>query len=298
MPELLVARTPAAQGRFTEYSADLATSASINGDSPVTKGSRSSTLPSLEQQQQELGNAKKANANAVAGRQVRSARAPRKKVHFPGEQELKTILTYDPHIVQPNKDKTGGLTCRSSSPPPLVKPGTTFKDNSDDDDNNSDHEAHGLAAKVRSSPRLTPRSSSITSYQRPPIPRANNSNGTQAKASFLPTHLLADDSGDDLVQGRASDAHTLDFTLQADVAMDPLPKQHDGQVVKTNWRGLHVGPNTASAQSSPVAAGVVVTSSNISSSPSPGSEADRTVFGAEQIPSIARGRNTAFKQVF
>ncbi|KAJ1826759.1 hypothetical protein LPJ56_002019 [Coemansia sp. RSA 2599] len=326
LPELPVARTPVAQGRYTEYGADAAAYPAGNGESPVTKSGRSSTLPSLEQQQQQqqqLGGGRR--ADVVPGRQVRSARAARKKVRFPEEIKLlETIRLIDPHIARSIEGKAGPAY-RSSSPPPLVKPGSKYVEDSDE----SDREVRGgLAARVRSSPRLSPRSSiesqsrksicvssdsrsatnnssisSSSTYQRPPLPRINSSSssGAAQQKLLLASHLQAEDycSGDELVQGRASDAHTLDIPLLNEVCADSSSaKELVVRQAKINWRGLHVGPNTSSAQSSPVAAGVVVTSSNISS-PSPGSEvdgADRTVFGAEQIPSIARGRNTAFKQ--
>ncbi|KAJ2704422.1 hypothetical protein FB645_003274 [Coemansia sp. IMI 203386] len=211
------------------------------------------------------------------GRQTRQTWVARKRVRFPEQDKLlKTIWMVDPSIAQSIEDKATTNQTASLSPP-TTKSGLAYVDSDD-----SDCDTHGLAARIRSSPRLSPRRVSSEEYRRPPpLP--------QSSVHLQKIAHVVEESDDDkllLVQGRASDAHTLELPL----LNTELP------VVKSSWRNLYIGPNTVSAQSSPVA--VKVSSSNISS-PSPGSEledADRTVFGAGQIPNIARGRNTAFQQ--
>ncbi|KAJ1881763.1 hypothetical protein LPJ57_001396 [Coemansia sp. RSA 486] len=215
------------------------------------------------------------------GRQTRQTWVARKRVRFPEQDKLlKTIWMVDPSIAQSIEDKatTNQTTSLSLSPPTTRKSGLAYADSDD-----SDCDTHGLAARIRSSPRLSPRRISSEEYRRPPpLPQPS---------ARLQKIVHAVEESDDgkllLVQGRASDAHTLEL---------PLLNAEELPAVKSSWRNLYIGPNTVSAQSSPVA--VKVSSSNISS-PSPASEledADRTVFGAGQIPNIARGRNTAFQQ--
>ncbi|KAJ1873651.1 hypothetical protein LPJ55_002102 [Coemansia sp. RSA 990] len=160
-------RTPQGSGKFTEYTAD-SQSSSPASISPESKSSRSATLPlnNLSRTHGARNLESTPTAQTVAARQVRSARASRKRVRFPEEQRLlETIRLIDPRVAQSIECRAGkSLSAdsavsfsdppRARSPPPrfnlnVLKP--TDNAQSEDDVPVPDT---GLASRIRSSPRL------------------------------------------------------------------------------------------------------------------------------------------------
>ncbi|KAJ2451091.1 hypothetical protein EV183_003821 [Coemansia sp. RSA 2336] len=159
-------RTPQGTSKFTEYTAN-SQSSSPASISPKSKSSRSATLPpnNLSRTHGARNPDSTPTAHTMAARQVRSARASRKRVRFPEEQRLlETIRLIDPRVAQSiecragkslNADSAAAFPDppRARSPPPMfnlsvLKPA------------DSTHEEDvpvpdtGLASRIRSSPRL------------------------------------------------------------------------------------------------------------------------------------------------
>ncbi|KAJ2379522.1 hypothetical protein IW150_000102 [Coemansia sp. RSA 2607] len=173
-------------------------------------------------------------ASSSAAAAAAAAVAARKRVRFPEENRLlATIRVVDPHLLQAI-DQRAASTSAASSPASTVRQPTS----------GASERRSGLAARVRSSPRLLARRGSS----------ASNSDSDEGAFELPPAACVR----------------------------PPRPL-------------LHVGPNTQSAQSSPA---VSLALGSSLSSPSPaendGAMDARQVFGAEHIPEIARGRNTAF----
>ncbi|KAI8325743.1 hypothetical protein GQ54DRAFT_194573 [Martensiomyces pterosporus] len=127
--------------------------------------------------------------------------------------------------------------------------------------------------------------------------------------------MYRNDISSDKTQGRSSVVHTdsslsdlsLPLIKEATLSSSMLADEQNAKNSKTSRRVLHVGPNVASAQSSPQAKRNVKSSNE--SSPSDGDDGlvagpslsthlyrgDVKAFGSEQIPAIAHGRDTAFK---
>ncbi|KAJ1721615.1 hypothetical protein LPJ53_003893 [Coemansia erecta] len=182
-----------------------------------------------------------------------AAAAARKRVRFPEENRLlETIRMVDPHLMQAFEQRAAATAARQPSP----------------DDANGERRS-GLAARVRSSPRMAPRSV--------PLPGDESDDDT------------VDDDDDDDDDDNGNAGHVA--LPPPAYVRPPRPQLRWGDV-----GALHVGPNTQSAQSSPA---VSLALGSSVSSPSPADaddavDARRRVFGAEHIPEIARGRNTAF----
>ncbi|KAJ2747519.1 hypothetical protein GGI20_000508 [Coemansia sp. BCRC 34301] len=218
---------------------------------------------------------------------TRLARPPRKSVRFPEEQRLlETIRLIDPRAAQTIENRVATSVYEPVAPPPKMALQPSSSSSSSDDESAP---LSGLAARVRSSPRLAPRllveaqSSAVgpllldlgnsgvplLHYERPPLPPPSQQHrgGRRRRRSG---------SG-----GRASNSSSTSSLL------------------------LHVGPNVASAQSSPTgpasgsvsslsesSAEVLVVGATHSAHLYP---TDLAAFGDAQIPIIACGRNTAFR---
>ncbi|KAJ2899613.1 hypothetical protein IWW38_000915 [Coemansia aciculifera] len=202
----------------------------------------------------------------------------RKSVRFPEEQRLlETIRLIDPRAAQSIESRA--VSVYEPTPLPLPPPATP----SDDDDEEA-VPISALAARIRSSPRLAPRVpvADALQYERPPpLPPARSSSRDDV--------VVSDPS---CAQGRSSE-DSSSFTLEA-VALGRPPLWVAGS------RSLYVGPNVASAQSSPMGSNlseseseeVLVAGATHSAHLYP---SDVAAFGDAQIPAIACGRDTAFR---
>ncbi|KAJ2150400.1 hypothetical protein J3F82_004007 [Coemansia sp. RSA 637] len=167
---LISVHTPRGPGRFTEYIADTQSSspASI---SPETKTARSATLPNANR----VGGVRPEVATPTArdavvlGRQVRSARASRKHVRFPEEQRLlETIRLIDPRTAKSIKfqvekdtvDVVEPVRVRSP-PPPAFNLNTQTEQSGSGDESDGLPATSSLAARIRSSPRLSAKRPSL-----------------------------------------------------------------------------------------------------------------------------------------
>ncbi|KAJ2861208.1 hypothetical protein GGH94_005048 [Coemansia aciculifera] len=255
-------------------------------------------------------------------RMGRSARPLRKSVRFPEELRLlETIRMIDPRAAQTIESRA---TLYEPPPPPPVR-------------TSSDDESvplTGLAARIRYSPRLAPKSaapspdmvmealplddaidhlqldSPASHYVRPPLPP---SRAGRIIDDDMPFGCLepgrqrrrSNSIGDGRAQG-----HSDSFILGA--AFSSLGRPPLWASSRSNVRGslLHVGPNIASAHSSPLtlapgggpAAGSVSSLSSSSEGLVAGAThsahlypTELTAFGDAQIPTIACGRDTAFR---
>ncbi|KAJ2846936.1 hypothetical protein IWW36_004108 [Coemansia brasiliensis] len=161
-------RTPQGSGRFTEYTAD-SQSSSPASISPETKSSRSATLPlnNLNRTHGSRNVDSTPTMQTVAARQVRSARASRKRVRFPEEQRLlETIRLIDPRVAQSIECRAGKSLNSDSAvsfpdPPRARSPPPMFNlrilkapDSSHCNEEDIPVPKTGLASRIRSSPRL------------------------------------------------------------------------------------------------------------------------------------------------
>ncbi|KAJ2427117.1 hypothetical protein GGF41_001804, partial [Coemansia sp. RSA 2531] len=254
---------------------------------------------------------------APGQRPVRPSRPLRKSVRFPEELRLlETIRMIDPRAAQTIESRA---TLYEPPPPPV-------RTSSDDES----VPLTGLAARIRYSPRLAPKAappspdlvmealpfddaidhlqldSPMPQYVRPPLPP---SRAGRIIDDDMPFGCLepgrqrrrSNSTGD----GR-SDSFVLG-TAVSSLGRPPLWASS-----RSGARGslLHVGPNISSAQSSPLtlapgggpAAGSVSSLSSSSEGLVTGAThsahlypTELTAFGDAQIPTIACGRNTAFR---
>ncbi|KAJ2315849.1 hypothetical protein IWW52_003949 [Coemansia sp. RSA 2704] len=174
---LISVRTPRGPGRYTEYTVAGSQSSSPASTSPVeSKSARSATLPPnasrVNGTRQVETTPTARDATAGLGRQVRSARASRKRVRFPEEQRLlETIRLIDPRVAESIECRavkatdTGNTSADAAESPVRVRspPPPAFKLNirshgepaaSDDDLSDEFPAGSGLAARIRSSPGL------------------------------------------------------------------------------------------------------------------------------------------------
>ncbi|ORX65672.1 hypothetical protein DL89DRAFT_270730 [Linderina pennispora] len=121
-------------------------------------------------------------------------------------------------------------------------------------------------------------------------PQSQSVSGHSSRGTSMSSTLSASLAGLGMDQGRASIT-----TTETDGSSVDLP-------LKKNNQGMHVGPNVPSAQSSPMGSMPLQqgTPSTTTSSMPQGTfssayryTTDMMVFGVEQIPAIARGKNTA-----
>ncbi|KAJ2158529.1 hypothetical protein GGF46_003712 [Coemansia sp. RSA 552] len=175
--ELIGIHTPHhGPGRFTEYVADNALlETPTQSQSAAAKQGRSATLPPLQAGRVPA----KAEATPTAGRdnarQVRSARAARKRVRFPEEQRLlETIRLIDPQVARSIESRAAEVAKTTSPearrrrsplpqtaplPPPMfdLSQALAVASKGGDKEEDGEEAVSGLAARVRSSPRLSPR---------------------------------------------------------------------------------------------------------------------------------------------
>ncbi|KAJ2079954.1 hypothetical protein H4R24_003423 [Coemansia sp. RSA 988] len=178
-------RTPQGPGRFAEYVATTPLPAAAETGSFISKSARSTTLPPLAARHPSSSiaatrlpdiSATSPTRDNAASRQVRSARALRKRVRFPEEQRmLETIRLIDPSVAQSIESRAAKSAAAAAaaavappastsanfarrSPPRLNfarrLSGSSINSNDSGDDKLL---RDGLAAKVRSSPRLSPK---------------------------------------------------------------------------------------------------------------------------------------------
>ncbi|KAJ1987843.1 hypothetical protein GGI25_005557 [Coemansia spiralis] len=174
---------------------------------------------------------------------------------------------------------------------------------------------------------ILPPAAASAAYQRPPLPPLHffENNGTSRPVSARPlvrknsggttdgsckstrgAHNTVRSHSGEREQGRAPDSFAsareqLRFVHSRDAARGR--KVGALERIQGGRRGMHVGPNVGSAQSSPVQQECPASGSNISSPLSDGGATgsghlcpvDVSVFGEEHIPAVACGRNTAFK---
>ncbi|KAJ2559705.1 hypothetical protein EV175_000211 [Coemansia sp. RSA 1933] len=258
-------------------------------------------------QQQQQPPQRRASGNASSSK---PSVAPRKHVRFPEEQRLlETIRLVDPLKAQSIETRVAAATRAQSGPgalpavanPVPVHAGRTRRDtsnlwSSDSEEDDVAVPVSGLAARVRSSPRLSPSPSSV-------LESDDSDNGTSS--------VLFESSKAAAAAYKRPPRPPLHMVLGHDQApKEPSPPEgaaivsvNGRQQQKQHRRPLGVGPNIASAQSSPVV--LPLSGSNISS---PLSDAmavgsavsqpsDVSVFGDDQIPVAACGRNTALADV-
>ncbi|KAJ2057736.1 hypothetical protein GGI17_005468 [Coemansia sp. S146] len=257
-------------------------------------------------------------------RMGRPARPLRKSVRFPEELRLlETIRMIDPRAAQTIENRAAIYEPPPPPPPPV-------RASSDDES----VPLTGLAARIRYSPRLAPKSaapspdmamealplddaidhlqldSPASHYVRPPLPP---SRAGRIIDDDMPFGCLEPGRqrrrSNSIGDGRAQ-AHSDSFILGT--ALSSLGRPPLWASSRSNVRGslLHVGPNIASAQSSPLtlapgggpAAGSVSSLSSSSEGLVAGAThsahlypTELTAFGDAQIPTIACGRDTAFR---
>ncbi|KAJ2808926.1 Tripartite motif containing 37 [Coemansia guatemalensis] len=179
-------RTPQGPGRFAEYVAATPPPAAASAGSFVGKSGRSTTLPPLAARYPGSSSSIVASRlpdisattptrDNAASRQVRSARALRKRVRFPEEQRmLETIRLIDPSVAQSIESHaaksaaaaaaasaaTSPVSTRTTSArlsPPRLNLARRLSGGSISSGSDDELQRDGLAAKVRSSPRLSPK---------------------------------------------------------------------------------------------------------------------------------------------
>ncbi|PIA13724.1 hypothetical protein COEREDRAFT_17410 [Coemansia reversa NRRL 1564] len=176
--------TPQGPGRFAEYVAVTPPPAAAGVGSFIGKSGRCTTLPPLAARHPsnsvaasrlpDISSTTPTRDN-TASRQVRSARALRKRVRFPEEQRmLETIRLIDPSVAQSIESRvaksttvttaailpSNGAKIARLSPPRLNfarrLSGSSINSNNKSDSDDESQQS-GLAAKIRSSPRLSPK---------------------------------------------------------------------------------------------------------------------------------------------
>ncbi|KAJ1801631.1 hypothetical protein LPJ59_000120 [Coemansia sp. RSA 2399] len=231
-------------------------------------------------------------SEASSSRALRSASnkpVDRKHVRFPEEQRLlETIRLVDPQIAQSIETRVAATKATGAPTGGRSGRATSSRWSSDSEEEEA-VPVSGLAARVRSSPRLSPRPSLMESED----------SGDDGSRFDTATSVLFDV---DLPRYKRPPRPPLHMVLGHDLlpAKEPsasaasVPARHHG---RRHGVPLAVGPNVGSAQSSPV---VPISGSNISSpmcDMAVGSAVSRlsdvSVFGDDQIPAAACGRNTA-----